>query len=691
MSELVRVARDGKAVIVKTDDGDYVRSAVDGTGARDTAARISVLTAGGGWRRVTSEDLETFAEAAILATGRVFVEESTPKPRVYRVPPTVQSSIRAALEAYGPLLSDADREVARRLAENTQVSREDISWMHSFYEATEKALALHGGRRGQNWAKKVLAEEAITADASPIDPAFAEEDVLFIAGSDEEDAEKYDTLYMVDPTDGAVYVWQIGEFVPLEMKDGEIERDQLIELDAETAQMFAERLNTLIEGEDGIDLADLNPEERNLFDLAESEIDFEYLSLLADATGYSPVERSVNAQRQPRQGGGKFGEGSPAPIGKTTEAFAKAHISDEMAAQLVEDILALLEDYVAGHQSAQSEDAGDPVLAAAKVPCKAESCGFFAAPGSEMCRKHGARIGLTAAADEPEIPAYEPGPAKPTTAPALYLAIVDRVDKTAVLDVVSVVSGSDGSATGYRREGGKWIADEYVIQDLKSDTPPPLVELTDEATIKDVLSQVDESDSAAPEPAPTEADAMRASAAATELADFDAEERDKLAKKGYALPDGSFPIKNEADLKNAISAYGRAKDKAAARKHIQKRARALNRADLIPDSWKELALEDPVVTAEFFGPYGEVLVAAGIPGVADTPEDFRNVERLKRYWTVGPGGAKIRWGTRGDLTRAHRYLMKYLKSSEKAWGMAQNLHKRLFGVSNATKDKAAGH
>jgi hypothetical protein len=654
---LVRVARDGSGIIVKTEDG-YIRTSADGTGARDTADRISVLTAGGGWRRVTSEDLVDFAEAAILATGKVFVESSETKPRIYRVPPTVQKSIREALEAYGPLLSDADREVARRLSENTQVSREDIAWAHSFFEATEKALALHGGRRGQNWARKVLAEEAITADASPADPAFAEEDVLFIAGSDEEDAEKYDTLYMVDPTDGAVYVWQGGEFVLLEMKDGEIERDQLIELDAETAQMFAERLDKLVEGEGGVDLADLNPEERNLFDLAEAEIDFGYLSLLADATGYSPVERSVNASRQPRQGGGKFGEGSPAPIGKTSEAYAKAHISDEMAAQLVEDILALLENYVAGHQSAQSEDAGDPVLAAA---------------------------------EEPEISAYEPGPAEPTSAPPLYLAIVDRVDKTAVMDVVAIVSGSDGSATGYRREGGKWAADEYVIQDLKSDTPPPLVELTDEATIKDVLAQVDESDSAAPEAEPTEADAMRASAAASELSDFDAEERDKLAKKGYALPDGSFPIKNESDLKNAISAYGRASDKTAARKHIQKRARALNRTDLIPDSWKELSAEDPVITAEFFGPYGEVLVAAGIPGVADTPEDFRNVERLKRYWTVGPGGAKIRWGTKGDLTRAHRYLMKYLKSSEKAWGMAQNLHKRLFGVSNATKDKAAGH
>lgn len=637
MSELVRVARDGTSIIVKTDDGSYVRTAASGSGARDTAVRISALTSGGGWRRVTSEDLETYAQAAVVAAGKVFVEDPEPKSRIYRVPPTVQKSIRSALQAYGPLLSDADREIARRLSENIQVSREDISWAHSFFEATEKALALHGGRRGQNWARKVLSEESLTADACPIDPAFAETDVLFIAGSDEEDAEEYDTLYMVDPTDGAVYVWEIGEFVPLEMKDGEIERDSLLELDSETAQLLAQELD---KEPKKVNLTDLNPEERNLFDMAESELDFEYLSLLADATGYSPVERSVNAQRQPRQGGGKFGEGSPAPIGKTTEAFAKAHISDEMAAQLVEDILALLESYLG--RPAPDENTEDPLLAA--------------------------------------------GPVTAGAAP-LYLAIVDRIDKTAVLDVISIATDDSGNATGYRREGGKWVADDYIVQDLKSDTPPPLVELTDETVIKDVLTQVDDSDNAAPAPKATEEDVMQASAA--EFADYSEEEREKLAKKSYALPDGSFPIKNESDLKNAISAYGRAKDKDTARKHIQKRARALNRADLIPDSWKELSANDPVIPAELFGVYGEVLVAAGIPGVADTPEDFRNVERLKRYWTIGPGGAKIRWGTPGDLTRAARYLRKYV--GDDAYGLAQNLHKRLFGVPNATRDKAVGH
>tara|TARA_R110001632_G_scaffold26889_3_gene72411 strand:+ start:160 stop:717 length:558 start_codon:yes stop_codon:yes gene_type:complete len=62
------------------------------------------------------------------------------------------------------------------------------------------------------------------------------------------------------------------------------------------------------------------------------------------------------------------------------------------------------------------------------------------------------------------------------------------------------------------------------------------------------------------------------------------EQRKELADKGLALSDGSFPIKDLKDLKNAIQAYGRAKDQARAAKFIVKRAKALGAEDLIPDT-----------------------------------------------------------------------------------------------------------
>jgi hypothetical protein len=77
--------------------------------------------------------------------------------------------------------------------------------------------------------------------------------------------------------------------------------------------------------------------------------------------------------------------------------------------------------------------------------------------------------------------------------------------------------------------------------------------------------------------------------------DVSTQERDRLAGQGKALPDGSFPIANESDLKNAISAFGRAKDKGAAKAHIMRRAKALGCPELIPESW--VSKSDPLLAA----------------------------------------------------------------------------------------------
>jgi hypothetical protein len=67
--------------------------------------------------------------------------------------------------------------------------------------------------------------------------------------------------------------------------------------------------------------------------------------------------------------------------------------------------------------------------------------------------------------------------------------------------------------------------------------------------------------------------------------------RMRLAEEGKALPDGSFPIRNPQDLKNAIRAYGRSKpgSRGKVKRHIMKRAIGLNREEIIPESWKGAA------------------------------------------------------------------------------------------------------
>jgi hypothetical protein len=70
-------------------------------------------------------------------------------------------------------------------------------------------------------------------------------------------------------------------------------------------------------------------------------------------------------------------------------------------------------------------------------------------------------------------------------------------------------------------------------------------------------------------------------------------QRRTLAKQGKAMPGGSsggrFPIRNREDLLKAIKAVGRAKGgeagRAAVRRFIMARARALGLSNLIPDNW----------------------------------------------------------------------------------------------------------
>lgn len=68
--------------------------------------------------------------------------------------------------------------------------------------------------------------------------------------------------------------------------------------------------------------------------------------------------------------------------------------------------------------------------------------------------------------------------------------------------------------------------------------------------------------------------------------DFSEDKRKELASSGAALPDGSFPIETRSDLRNAVSAFGRAKNKPKAKAHIISRARTLGATSSLPDDWK---------------------------------------------------------------------------------------------------------
>ena len=132
---------------------------------------------------------------------------------------------------------------------------------------------------------------------------------------------------------------------------------------------------------------------------------------------------------------------------------------------------------------------------------------------------------------------------------------------------------------------------EFKATELKIEATPQEVDdftkalVENKVALKDVMGWISEF------AADKAADAMLLTAEAIEKMDdvakreFSSDERKAAAKQGQALPDGSFPIKTVGDLENAIRAYGRAKDKAAAKAHIIKRAKALGASDKIPEAW----------------------------------------------------------------------------------------------------------
>lgn len=72
-------------------------------------------------------------------------------------------------------------------------------------------------------------------------------------------------------------------------------------------------------------------------------------------------------------------------------------------------------------------------------------------------------------------------------------------------------------------------------------------------------------------------------------------------------------------------------------------------------------------------------------GQEATPGDFAAAERLREYWTTGPGGIKIAWGTPGDFDRCVALVERHMPG--KAEGYCNLLHKRATGTYPATHAK----
>ena len=468
----------------------------------------------------------------------------------------------------------------------------------------------------------------------------------FFAVPNTENPDEVTAVYALDPADEAtLYLWKGGEFIDVSEEEFESsDMAQWILVDADSATSYAKWIDSHGDGE----FAPLydDPTEKAMFEAATGEIDWDFIdtlsAVIADASGYSPVERSRNAQKQRRGPGGRFartpGKGGAQQKEDETSApeVLKTYIPAKREITLLPNPLNFIVEFIGSASPSSGPSVGGGV-------------GVAAAGTPEQI------VG-----DEAQKETREQTVESPDT---IYFAIVTKDDQRAVQSLIAITKAEDGKPQAWNRNMGEWKLSPEALADLQSITPPPVVQL-DEETVKEVMAGVDKFD---------QENGGKEVNAPVDRRKNQLSIQDDI-RRGFALVDGSYCIKNEKGLFFAVQT---APEDASfeVKSHIVKRARALNRMDVVPQEWRDLSVftQTPLYTS-----YGEVITAAGNRG--------GNEETLKQYWMNGKGAAKIRWGNNeGDLTRCHRKLTKYL-GSERAWGYCQNLHMRKYGKSNYKRD-----
>lgn len=510
--EIVSQAQDGGVQIQRADGYSLDAKAKSGS----NALMYQLYAPSGRSIGIYNEQGEdTFDD--IIAADSVTAEDVVVKASGYEVPDDVRINALAYLEKHQDSLSEEQLSLVSALTTKDAVGEEIIQTIRDFFFELDELIKMYGGVEAREWSKNGHVN-------TPHD--FDREDNMdyFAVASDEAYSDVF--LISVDKFTGNVLGWENGSFSFDLGNMDTFDAEYIIPLDKSAAKDVAYQLDNT-----DFSLSNIEPLERNLFTLAQDEIDFENLDRIA-TLAYESDDRSYDAKSQTRNAGGKF-----------TETTNPSEISDDTK----------------------------------------------------------------------------------------YFAIVDPIDQEAVLDVVAI-QNKGGVVSVFKREGGLWTASPELQAQLQGSTPPAVSVLSDEDTLKDVLSQVDNYD--------LEEGADEEALVASAI--FTSDDLDLYVKLG-----GQF----------TSYAYNRAK--------------ALNRMDLIPEDWR---VQGAFVTdSTMFGEFGEVLVASG------SSADSTNLEKLENYWLKGKGSEKIAWGTPTALSDGYKVFSKFL-GTQRAFAFATILNNKYSGV-----------
>lgn len=602
----------------------------------------------------------------------------TPKERGFNVPKTLRDSIKDALTTDRDHLLPHELSIAEEIASGKVVYKEHIEWLQEFFSSIDVQYLLHGGDDARQWLDKVDSPSSVVASGF----SGRDEWVFFVTGPDE-NATLAEAVYSIDPKTEHLYSWN-GAWEDLgSVFDSNVESPFIMEVDFTTAKGVAEWSMSKRKSEKSIDIRLLDPVEYNIYRKAQFALDYKILDRVTDFitvdTGEDPSllrERSKNAQKQARDGSGRFGPTSGPSNAKpagTADPAAPARAVDaegnkpETKQARQERLSAKYEDALKQLDSAKSDDEAvqeridstkvratlDEGTANSPQPSDEFLEEFRRGEAEDVDNRDAQNRPKTTFADEAS---YEPDPdaIQPTDISGLpessraFVAIVDKDDHNAVLNL-AVLAKVEAKVYAFVRMNSAWYSAPELLTKFESTDPPFLVKLEDEGQIGSVIEQIDSGDLGSEDREEEE-----------QAPSNDEEEAIAAAMRSYEISG------DEADARDAVILAS-----------LTGNHRLLTREVIIASG---LGLLD----SRSVDDYGTILASAGDLEGADVFEsDYAAARRLKSYWLHGPGAAKIRWGSPGDWRRCVRHLSKYM--GPRAKGYCQLRHKDATGMYTGDK------
>lgn len=710
---LVLFANDGSAVIVNEDLNLVVEFGTE-----------EALQSKRSWS-TNNEPTTVSTELASAALSSLNIIEEKPGRR-YSVPKSVQNTAKEALAAIEaePVAKNyttpVGLHVGALLASGNQVTLGQLHHISRYFlrnehprfsRITDIPSRLYGGEAAKNWADSVISqanERALTADGYPL-PAYNEDAFVYEPlpeyGADVDafrdaleledaygpefmarvrhDGTGIDRLYRVDPN-GSVYVWddghwddlgRVGEDIwgydrDLDDVDDDCEKTHVL-IDPASAIVVSARLQE--DPYSGVPVEDIDPDEAQEFLDAIGDIDFSMVDEVLVAAGavgdgiYTEEERSENATKQLRDGGGKFAKqgGRVTVDSRPGQAGTIERINSQSGTVQV--------------RMDNGEELTVPVqttraTSSTVLPTEPAT---LEQPAMDQAEKVAPAIDLSGILSEKKMP-------------------LDRTTATLPEDV-SVLSKDalNSILVGFPA----WVAEQRAGGEAPESTTgdhPLLARWKSKHNKPDVSGETWFRPVVAAAPAVAE----KPKAMNPEQSDVQPLYLATVSPEDPRAVFDLIALVPASDQSTSPMTYARRKGKWERDPQLLNDLNSATPPPVVPLDSE--VLQDVLQQVDQNSPGDAdtgLAASAGIPRTHalmvlwGTPSAIvaaggadRNrggAEKLRRYWTVGLGAAKIRWNTPGDWTRCVRHLSKYL--GPRAKGYCSLRHKEMTGMWTGDK------